>query len=320
MKAQQVLASIILGAMVFNQGALIASASTVAPTTSPNNANSEVTPKGVEGDKKTVVKDGEEFETKTPESVGRVEKSEIVKSLEAIDGLLEQSDTVTSTQDQDNAVKVEANGTTVEIPRDVIEPVIIASEGLEMEIKLPKVENASEGTEVVTGVVAYAAESNFSNAVQANEDGSVRMTTIIDNPNAPTEYEYQVYLPEGGRLELTEEGGVIVYNQLDEPVSMVNAPWAKDAEGKNVATHFEIRDNVLIQVVMHDVEGVVYPVTADPVFLPPIIIIYASKMALPAMKLGLVCARNWHGCLNYIDSVRKVPSRIGAFRSWVLRQ
>jgi hypothetical protein len=288
MKARQVLASIVLGAMFLNQGVLIASAATVTPPASPKNTNSEVTSKGVEGEKTTVAKDGKVFETKTPESVGKVDKEEAKKALESIDGLLEQSERVVSKEDHDSASETEQNGTKVDIPKRPDAPVKMETAGVEMEIKLPKVENAKEGEKVANGVVAYASESNFSNAVQANEDGSVRMTTIIDDPTAPTEYEYEVYLPEGGSLDYLPDGGVMVLDAEGIPFKQVDTPWAKDAEGRDVETWFEIRGNTLIQVVQHNVEGVVYPVTADPFWK-----VFAFKWVWGGMKTLWVKVRPW---------------------------
>lgn len=269
MKGQKVLASIILGAMFLNQGVLIASASTVNPPATPKNANSEVTSDGLEGSTEVVAKDGKVFETKTPESVGKVEKEEVKEALTAIDGLLEESERVVSREDHDSASETEQNGTKVDIPKRPDAPVKMETAGVEMEIKLPKVENAKEGEKVANGVVAYASESNFSNAVQANEDGSVRMTTIIDDPTAPTEYEYEIGVEGEFHLQkaINDEGkeGVLVMNaEQTEVLKLVSPAWALDADGNEVETYFEIRGNKLVQVVNHNVEGVVYPVTADP--------------------------------------------------------
>lgn len=42
------------------------------------------------------------------------------------------------------------------------------------------------------------------------------------------------------------------------------APWATDANGNDVATHYEVVDGSLVQVVDHRSSGVAYPVVADP--------------------------------------------------------
>ena len=121
-------------------------------------------------------------------------------------------------------------------------------------------------------------------------------------------------------IEIQEDGSAIVYDRDNTAISLIGKPWAEDAEGKEVKTWYTTDGLTLIQHVEHRVPGIVYPVVADPVFIPAIIVIYAVKLHLPAVKLGVVCARNWHGCLNHINTVKKIPSRIQEFRNWVLRQ
>ena len=265
MKMQRIgLSATLLAVMAVNQAGTIALATSQAPqrqaVTAPEVAPTTVTSRGIEGEKATAEKDGKTFETKTPESIGRVDTEETKKALESIDGLLEESERVVSKEDHDSASETEQNGTKVDIPRDANKPVKIESAGESMEIKLPKVENVKQGEKVANGVVAFASESSFSNAVQANEDGSVRMTTIIDSPDAPTEYEYEVNLPNGGYIEVLEDGSAVVYNEKGELASMVSTPWAKDAEGKDVKTWFTTDGKTLTQHVKHDVAGIVYPV------------------------------------------------------------
>jgi hypothetical protein len=191
------------------------------------------------------------------------ETIEIKQSLEGIDGLLSESSQVNLKSDQDSAGIVKTNNSTIDIPKDADEPVNVKAENTSINITLPELEGAKE-------VVAYASESDFSNTVQANNDGSVRMTTIIDNPDAPTEYEYKIGIKGEFVLKeaVNEDGGkgVIVFNKdQSKIISIISPPWAKDAKGKEVKTYFKIRNNKLIQVVEHKVSGIVYPVVADPV-------------------------------------------------------
>jgi hypothetical protein len=134
---------------------------------------------------------------------------------------------------------------------------------------LPELDKPQEGEIIAKGVVAYASESDFSNTVQANNDGSVRMTTIIDNPDAPTEYEYKVDLPAGGKIELQSDGSAVLYDNSNTAISIISKPWAKDANGKEVKTWFSTDGLTLIQHVEHNVPGIVYPVVADPWWLFP---------------------------------------------------
>ncbi|MEY3471237.1 MAG: hypothetical protein RLZZ223_587 [Candidatus Parcubacteria bacterium] len=197
------------------------------------------------------------------------ETVEIKQSLEGIEGLLQESSQVNLKADADSIGMAKINNTIIDIPKNPDEAVSLKTGNTEINISLPELDNPQEGEIVAKGVVAYASESDFSNTVQANNDGSVRMTTIIDNPNAPTEYEYKVELEHGGKIEIQTDGGAIVYNNKQEPISIIAKPWAKDAEGKEVKTWFSTDGLTLIQHVEHNVAGIVYPVVADPWWLFP---------------------------------------------------
>ncbi len=66
-------------------------------------------------------------------------------------------------------------------------------------------------------------------------------------------------------VEATDpETGQVVTAQFE--VALVQAPWAVDASGADVATHYELVDNAIVQVVEHAESDISYPVVADPTF------------------------------------------------------
>ena len=71
------------------------------------------------------------------------------------------------------------------------------------------------------------------------EDGAQTLITINDS-TAPERYEFPVALPEGGRLELQEDGSVSL-NVNGMPQGGFSAPWAHDGNGAELATHFEVQ-------------------------------------------------------------------------------
>lgn len=197
----------------------------------------------------------------------RVSQGEVQQTLQNVPGVLESSDQTVAGSDADSAATVTTNGTTVDVPKDAKEGVTFGAEsGPKLDIQLPNAAEASEGTQVAAGTVAYEANNGSANAVQATEDGGVRMLTIIDNPNAPTAYDYKVTVPNGGSVQITPDGGAVVLDAHQQLVATVATPWAKDAVGKAVQTWFTTDGQALTQHVQHDVAGVVYPVTADPSF------------------------------------------------------
>ncbi|HTE58377.1 MAG TPA: hypothetical protein VK694_06545 [Verrucomicrobiae bacterium] len=196
----------------------------------------------------------------------RVSHSEVQETLQDIPGVMESSDQTVAQSDADSAATSTTNGTVVDVPKDAKKGVTFGAEGgPKLDIQLPNATEASEGTQVAAGTVAYESGNGSANAVQATEDGGVRMLTIIDNPSAPTAYDYKVTVPNGGRIELTPDGGAIVLAaESSEPIASVAAPWAKDAEDKTIQTWFTTDGQTLTQHVQHNIPGVVYPVVADP--------------------------------------------------------
>lgn len=207
----------------------------------------------------------EVVETPTTNHSLTVTSSEVAETLGSLDGLLEESSTVQATTDADSAAVVETDTGSVDIPRDASDPVVFAAEGAPaIEITLPNSDAASNGAAIDDGVVAYAAADGSANAVQADSEGGVKMLTVIDNVSAPTEYTYGVTVPEGGVVELTSEGGAVVLGADNQPIAIVDVPWATDAAGNSVQTWFTTDGVSLTQHVLHTADGVVYPVTADP--------------------------------------------------------
>lgn len=164
------------------------------------------------------------------------------------DGVLTASSSVA-----DVGVPVEPDGiVTVDAP-GAAEPVGIA---LPAELELASADVASDGT------VVFEGESGVDAAVQAFADGSVRVQTVIDGPDAPGEYRFDLAVPDGSVLELLADGSVLVTSG-GEFVAGVAAPWAADATGEAVPTHYYLDGTTVVQVV--DLEGVTaFPVVADP--------------------------------------------------------
>lgn len=111
----------------------------------------------------------------------------------------------------------------------------------------------AEGTSVVAQKIA---------------NGARAMVTISD-AGAPTRYEFPV--TGVSRLEVLPDGSVLGFREgapseagRDQAVIGFAKPWARDASGNDVATHYEVAGTTLVQVVSHTRPGTAYPVTADP--------------------------------------------------------
>lgn len=126
---------------------------------------------------------------------------------------------------------------------------------------------ASDGTVTYEGGSADV-------AVQALP-GGVRLSTILNEASAPTKYTYG--LPEGVEAVLNEDGSAVLQAAFSDAsedgevyeatvvLGSLHKPWAIDANGVAVPTHYVAVPGGIVQVVEHDGD-VAYPVVADPSF------------------------------------------------------
>jgi hypothetical protein len=83
--------------------------------------------------------------------------------------------------------------------------------------------------------------------------------------NSGSEATFDLGLPVGSQLDEQPDGAVTVSKFDVGGVSVqavVEAPWAKDANGKSLPTKYEVKGSKLIQHI--DTRGAEYPIVADP--------------------------------------------------------
>jgi hypothetical protein len=112
----------------------------------------------------------------------------------------------------------------------------------------------------------FALFANTETSAFALSSSSAAGYSVSFDENAPTSYSYEISAKEGATsLELSDGGGVSVLDADGNLVNSILPPWAKDATGADIATHYTISGNVLTQHVEH--RGATYPVVADPRFV-----------------------------------------------------
>ncbi len=101
-------------------------------------------------------------------------------------------------------------------------------------------------------------------AAQSLQDG-LRALVVLDSPSAPERFAFEV----GGdvaALELTDDGGVVALDDRGAVIATSPRPWARDAAGASVPTHYEVDGTTLTQVVEHRHGSWAYRIVADPSF------------------------------------------------------
>lgn len=68
-------------------------------------------------------------------------------------------------------------------------------------------------------------------------------------------------------LRVNPDGSVAAFDAHGTLVGGFTAPWARDADGKDVPTRYDVEGTTLVQYVYHREADVKYGVTADPFWL-----------------------------------------------------
>ncbi|WP_431880337.1 hypothetical protein [Micromonospora marina] len=114
----------------------------------------------------------------------------------------------------------------------------------------------SDGSAKVFGDVARDTD-----ALVRPTGSGVQILSIMNSSSAPSKQRYKVQLPDGAKLQASGSGFDIV-NAEGKSTGSIEAPWAKDATGRELPTRYTLSGNTLVQET--ETEGAVFPVVADP--------------------------------------------------------
>jgi len=146
---------------------------------------------------------------------------------------------------------------------DTGEVTVIPASSISM--RLPNASSDSPATVESPGVVSWNNVSGFHTVAILKNDTSIQMNTVLDGPSSPTSFAYPVDVPDGGSLALEDSGAVDILDRTGDWVGGVISPWATDANGVAVPTHFDLNADTITQVI-EPTESTKYPIVADPWF------------------------------------------------------
>ena len=147
-------------------------------------------------------------------------------------------------------------------------------------MSLPSEVSEREGIKTDNGTVVYNNNRNSVSvgvqAVQEKVKGetyeSVRTFIAIDGKDASKRYSLKYDLPSGYKLVTDREyvdkyaskeerkyyntngleNNIYILDKNNDIIETISSAWAKDSDGKSVNTYYEIKDNMLIQVIDFD--------------------------------------------------------------------
>jgi hypothetical protein len=188
---------------------------------------------------------------------------------------------------------------------------LVDDEGIALAFGLPAVVDDASGVIADGGSVVYEDPQGLTDVVvQPLEDG-VRIQTVIAGETSPTVYTYE--LPAGLAAELQPDGSVSLLASdggATLEVAHIAAPWATDATGRDVPTHYVLSGGSLTQVVSHIGAGTTYPVVADPTInIGWKIYVRYNKTEVKRTVTG------WIG--NVTDKAKYTAIICGAIGNWV---
>ncbi|MBD8206805.1 hypothetical protein IFU08_06540 [Microbacterium sp. CFBP 8790] len=190
-------------------------------------------------------------------SVTEVAASTDAPEREVLNDLADPNEITTG---NDGSLSLYTEGSTTVIPGTSDEPITIGN----VAIGMPDTKATVQGERIDDAVISFDGADGVTTVPVLKDDGSVQVTTIINDESAPTHYDYDLTLPDGTTLTLDNESGVVIAMDEEELVIGIAPAWAVDANGRAVATHYEIHGSTLRQIVDHTVDTVAYPVVADP--------------------------------------------------------
>ncbi|MGC9670940.1 hypothetical protein ACNTMW_30885 [Planosporangium sp. 12N6] len=92
--------------------------------------------------------------------------------------------------------------------------------------------------------------------------GGAQIINVLRTQSAPTTQSYRLDLPAGVKLVPTGAGFTLVEENTGKITGMIEAPWAKDATGRDLPTNYQVDGSTLVQHT--DVTGATFPVVTDP--------------------------------------------------------
>ncbi|MER5941336.1 hypothetical protein ABT121_28910 [Streptomyces sp. NPDC001928] len=166
-----------------------------------------------------------------------------------------------------SVTSTESGSVTVTAPTDSLGYVeSTTADGTKLRLNLPET-NKVTGVKAGAGTVVYADAARSTDlAVQPTSDGGARTLVTLKDDAAPDEYRFGLDLPSGTELMEDGNGGYLITKSGSKGATVlgsVDAPWAKDANGKAVPTSYRVEGDSLVQKVTTTADTA-FPVVADP--------------------------------------------------------
>jgi len=184
-----------------------------------------------------------------------------LQAIEAVSPeLLDDAINLTPEEGGDAAIEADIEDVQITVPTDPSDPLTFESDDGDIAIVLPASAEASDAVAARDGVVVFDNNDGSTTTPIVREDATLQINTVIQSPEAPVAYSYQIDLPVGTTIE--RDGESLYFLNGDTLVGGLAPAWAQDADGQTVTTRYEVDGSTVTQIVEHDATFT-YPVVAD---------------------------------------------------------
>lgn len=135
---------------------------------------------------------------------------------------------------------------------------------LSVSIVNAQAEAAARSTSGAETLTALKAAGGHGYVTRVSEQGPAAVYIVLDDAEARTVHSFDIHIDGApAQLTLADGGFVEVRNSDNEIENVILPPWAHDAAGNEVATHYAVSGSTLTQTIgLNGSE--VFPVVADP--------------------------------------------------------
>ncbi len=168
------------------------------------------------------------------------------------------------TQEDDNTFVQEQKSFGIEVEISAEENnVMLEKKGVGITIGMPNAGSENIDMGVIDGQVVST--SDDLDVVVQSIEGGVRQIIKIDSKDSDEYYDFPLELPVGYYLAQDNFGNITIRNRKGNVLAYIPNPWAKDADGNDIPTHYTIEGTTLRQHV--DIgKATLFPVVADPIW------------------------------------------------------
>lgn len=184
-------------------------------------------------------------------------------------------------------------------------------------VSLPNATDLSDAILGDDGSVTFAGDAQVPSVNVLSAENAVRVSTVIASATQTEEFEYD-FGPDA-TVELQQDGSALVLTESAQNeaqsaeleadvvtiIAVINAPWAIDASGASIDTHYVADGGVLTQVVKHQGTGAAYPVVADPTFDSPNAIQVRARFN--RAETATIAAGGWGGVIGSFSCGAMAP-------------